>query len=181
MTRKNISKGKRFDIFRRDGFTCQYCGEQPPGIVLHVDHITPVSKGGTNDEMNLVTSCADCNLGKSAKLLDRPQRPDADLAWLETQQEIAELRRYQETLQERRAITADIVNGLQDIWQDQIGEDWAPSGEILRRILAKYDVQLVEAALLSTSIKVAGGYLPSSGNDWVKYLWGTLKTMEREQ
>lgn len=50
MKRKNISKGKRFDIFKRDGFTCQYCGKQPPGVVLHVDHITPVSKGGTNNE-----------------------------------------------------------------------------------------------------------------------------------
>ena len=62
--RKQLSKGTRFDIFKRDGFMCQYCGRQPPEVVLHVDHITPVIEGGTNDPMNLVTSCRDCNLGK---------------------------------------------------------------------------------------------------------------------
>lgn len=33
---------------------------------MHIDHIIPVSKGGTNDLINLVTSCSDCNLGKGA-------------------------------------------------------------------------------------------------------------------
>ena len=78
--RKRISKGRRFEIFKRDGFTCQYCGQQPPGVVLHIDHILPVVEGGTNEELNLITSCAACNLGKGRKLLDKPQRPDADLA-----------------------------------------------------------------------------------------------------
>lgn len=68
--RKSISKSLRFEIFKRDGFTCQYCGSHPPKIILHVDHIHPVSKGGLNDMDNLITSCAPCNLGKSAKELN---------------------------------------------------------------------------------------------------------------
>lgn len=67
--RKPISKKLRFEVFKRDSFTCQYCGKSAPDVVLHVDHIKPVKDGGTNDIMNLITSCADCNLGKGARKL----------------------------------------------------------------------------------------------------------------
>ncbi len=67
--RKAISTRSRFEIFKRDGFTCQYCGNHPPHVTLHIDHINPVSNGGENDEDNLITSCQECNLGKSDKLL----------------------------------------------------------------------------------------------------------------
>ncbi len=67
--RHPIPKSIRFEIFKRDKFTCQYCGKKAPDIILHVDHINPVSKGGTNDLLNLITSCVDCNLGKSNRTL----------------------------------------------------------------------------------------------------------------
>lgn len=63
--RKEISKKMRFEVFKRDNFTCQYCGRMAPDVVLQVDHIKPVSKGGKNEMINLVTSCFDCNNGKS--------------------------------------------------------------------------------------------------------------------
>ena len=63
--RKSISKKIRFEIFKRDEFTCQYCGQTPPGVTLEVDHIKPVSKNGSSDKNNLITSCFDCNRGKS--------------------------------------------------------------------------------------------------------------------
>ena len=65
MERKNISKKLRFEVYKRDNFTCQYCGRKAPDIVLNIDHIVPVSKGGTNEILNLITSCFDCNNGKS--------------------------------------------------------------------------------------------------------------------
>ena len=68
--RITLSKKLRFEVFKRDSFTCQYCGKKVPDIVLHIDHISPVSKGGTNDITNLITSCVDCNLGKSDNTLD---------------------------------------------------------------------------------------------------------------
>ena len=61
-----MSKKLRFEIFKRDEFTCQYCGSHPPKVILHVDHIIPVKEGGDNDMDNLITSCSSCNLGKSA-------------------------------------------------------------------------------------------------------------------
>lgn len=67
--RKPLSKSTRFEVFKRDGFRCQYCGRSAPDVVLEVDHIIPVAKGGDDDIMNLVTSCRDCNRGKSAKEL----------------------------------------------------------------------------------------------------------------
>ena len=62
--RTSLSKKTRFEVFKRDGFQCQYCGNVPPVVVLEVDHITPVISGGTNEIDNLLTSCSDCNRGK---------------------------------------------------------------------------------------------------------------------
>ena len=81
--RKSISKKLRFEVFKRDQFTCQYCGRKAPDIVLHVDHIMPVSKGSKNNLMNLVTSCMDCNLGKGSTAL-------SDQSTLEKQRRQAE-------------------------------------------------------------------------------------------
>lgn len=55
---------RRFAVLERDGFTCQYCGARPPAVVIEVDHVHPVSKGGTDDQDNLVTACYECNHGK---------------------------------------------------------------------------------------------------------------------
>lgn len=68
-TDMSIGKTKRFNVFKRDGFRCMYCGKTPPGVILEVDHIIPKSKGGTDDMGNLVTSCFDCNRGKGDKKL----------------------------------------------------------------------------------------------------------------
>lgn len=70
MARKALSKKTRFEVFKRDRFTCVYCGATPPGVLLHVDHVLAVANGGTNAIENLVTSCQPCNLGKSDRLLD---------------------------------------------------------------------------------------------------------------
>lgn len=67
--RKALSKKTRFEVFKRDGFKCQYCGAEAPKAVLQVDHIDPVAGGGDNDMMNLITSCTDCNSGKSDRKL----------------------------------------------------------------------------------------------------------------
>ncbi len=69
-TRKGLSKKTRFEVFKRDKFTCNYCGRKAPDIILYVDHIAPVSKGGVNDLLNLITSCFDCNAGKSNRTLE---------------------------------------------------------------------------------------------------------------
>lgn len=61
-----ISKTVRFEVFKRDSFTCGYCGRTPPSVVLEVDHVDPRSRGGSGDINNLITACFDCNRGKGA-------------------------------------------------------------------------------------------------------------------
>jgi 5-methylcytosine-specific restriction endonuclease McrA len=54
-------------IMKRDHFRCKICGTSPasdPSVVLHIDHITPISKGGNSQPQNLQTLCATCNIGK---------------------------------------------------------------------------------------------------------------------
>ena len=53
------------EVFKRDNYTCQYCGEV--GGKLEADHIIPFSKGGSDDIINLLTSCRKCNRQKKDK------------------------------------------------------------------------------------------------------------------
>lgn len=69
MARKQLGKKLRFEVFKRDSFKCQYCGRSAPDVVLEADHVHPVSRGGQNDILNLITSCKDCNAGKSDRAL----------------------------------------------------------------------------------------------------------------
>lgn len=70
MKRKAIGKKTRFEVFKRDKFSCQYCGAKAPDATLVIDHINPVAKGGDNEILNLITSCDGCNSGKGARTLD---------------------------------------------------------------------------------------------------------------
>lgn len=63
--RKSISKKTRFEVFKRDKFTCQFCGTSAPNSILEIDHLKPVINGGDNSLLNLITSCFECNRGKS--------------------------------------------------------------------------------------------------------------------
>jgi hypothetical protein len=87
MSREPIRKSVRFEVFKRDSFVCQYCGEKAPDVVLEVDHITPVSDGGTNEILNLVTACRACNSGKSNKKLCDSASLDKSRAQAEDLQE----------------------------------------------------------------------------------------------
>lgn len=51
-------------IFRRDRYTCAYCGHRGNSATLEVDHRLPLSRGGTDDPDNLTTACWECNREK---------------------------------------------------------------------------------------------------------------------
>ncbi len=69
--RENIPPKLRFEILEKYSHTCQYCGKKPPEVILEVDHIIPISKGGLTQADNLTISCRDCNIGKSDKILNQ--------------------------------------------------------------------------------------------------------------
>lgn len=110
--RRGISKKTRFEVFKRDSFTCQYCGSSSPDVVLHVDHIKPVSKGGTNRITNLITSCLSCNLGKSATELSD------DSVMKKKKQQLDILQERKEQLE----LMMEWENGLLNLEEDKISQ-----------------------------------------------------------
>ena len=64
---RQISDKLRYQVLKRDHFKCCACGASPakdPSVELHIDHITPWSKGGETTLENLQTLCSKCNIGK---------------------------------------------------------------------------------------------------------------------
>lgn len=108
--RKSISSKLRFEIFKRDSFTCQYCGNHPPQVKLHIDHITAVATGGGNEEDNLITSCESCNLGKGARPLSVAMKGLAEKAADVAERE-KQLKGYQAITKQRRERIED------EVWQ----------------------------------------------------------------
>jgi len=107
--RVGLSKKTRFEVFKRDGFTCQYCGAHPPAVILEVDHIVSVAEGGDNDADNLITSCFPCNRGKGAVGLNVVPQSLADKA--------AEIAEREEQLRGYSAIMAAKRERLEDeVW-----------------------------------------------------------------
>jgi hypothetical protein len=107
--RKGISPKIRFEVFKRDAFTCQYCGAKAPDVILQVDHISPVAGGGDNDIVNLITACRGCNGGKGATQLS-------------DQSTLAKQRAQLEEINERREQLRLMVSwraGLQQLEDEQ--------------------------------------------------------------
>ncbi len=61
-----IPVGRRYQVFQRDLFTCRICKRS--GVPIEVDHIIPVSRGGSDLIENLQTLCIPCNRGKSNRV-----------------------------------------------------------------------------------------------------------------
>lgn len=161
-----MRKSLRFEVFARDGFTCQYCGVQPPDIILEVDHIHPVSKGGEDDLMNLITSCYACNRGKGSRIIAAvAPRPDANLALLRAQQEIAETRQYLETKVKRDRMFKKAAVVLRDAWFEFLTPEVAPSSAVLVPWINKFGAAEVEKAIMITASSFPRNKFRSSSDD----------------
>ncbi|HPT28696.1 MAG TPA: HNH endonuclease [Bryobacteraceae bacterium] len=153
--RKAIPKSLRFEVFKRDSFTCQYCGAKAPDVLLHIDHIKPVADGGENDIINLVTACVGCNLGKSDKAL-------SDHSTLEKQrdqlQELAERRQQLEMMVEWREslrnLDTDYVKAIQDEFLKHSDFYANETGERdIRKWLKKYTIAEIFAAIETSCVQ----------------------------
>ena len=110
MKRTPIGKRLRFQIFERDGFTCQYCGKNPPDVKLEIDHIIAVSTGGTNDPENLRTSCWACNAGKSNKPLGSVANDKDSLRRAqEALESVDTAKQFAKAMKARESVRRDIV------------------------------------------------------------------------
>lgn len=113
--RKSTGKRARFEVFKRDGFKCCYCGRSPPDVLLHADHIIAVSNGGTDDPTNLITACADCNLGKADVPLTSVV-PLMERQAEEAQERAEQVRAYAEAMIEARGAQDETIEALGEAW-----------------------------------------------------------------
>jgi len=66
-TRKQGVRFSRINVYTRDGFRCQYCGERKEMRDLNYDHVVPRVRGGHTVWENIVTSCYACNDRKGSR------------------------------------------------------------------------------------------------------------------
>jgi hypothetical protein len=148
--RRTIPKALRFDVFKRDSFKCQYCGSAAPEFVLHIDHILPRAKGGTNDITNLITSCLACNLGKSDKVLDENTALAKSRSQLEELQERREqLEMMMQWREGLRDLTLVAVDKLSDYWSD-LAPGFSPNEngrKTIKRWLRQYSLDEILRAM----------------------------------
>lgn len=112
-----LSVKTRFEVFKRDRFTCQYCGKHPPDVLLEADHIVPRAAGGSDEMENLTTACSDCNRGKGARLLEEGTAPAVNASAIaEMQERIEQAKAYMETLGALETVTAQQVTRVIDAW-----------------------------------------------------------------
>jgi hypothetical protein len=147
--RPSIPKSLRFEVFKRDSFTCQYCGRRAPDVILHCDHVKAVAEGGTTDILNLVTACVDCNLGKGARKL-------SDNAALSKQ--LNQLAALQEKREQMGMMLAwrDELNQLDEIpplelekrWDQMTGYSFTETGKkTIRKLIKRFSFDEVAAAM----------------------------------
>ena len=140
--RKALSKKIRFEVFKRDKFTCQYCGRAAPEVVLQCDHIDPVANGGTNDILNLITSCFDCNNGKrdvplaDGQTLKKQMEMLSDLE--EKRQQIEMMMRWRDELEGMEEYQVD--KAAQSLEIDGLGASEFGRKKI-KKMLKKYSLE----------------------------------------
>lgn len=168
-----LSVRTRFEVFKRDRFTCSYCGRTPPEVLLEVDHIVPRAAGGTDDLANLTTACATCNSGKAARLLEEGTAPVVGRATVEQLAErVEQAKAYMELLGGMQAVTDRQYGMVIDAWAKafgataeeredrtvwvlptESGESW-PNEHSVRRFLRYLTLEdLLEAVSITASRK----------------------------
>lgn len=174
----SVSTRTRFEVFKRDGFTCQYCRRTPDedGVKLHVDHVIPRKEGGGDEIENLVTACQDCNFGKAAKMLgDR-----APVANIDDQLEAMRVKRskLEEYEAEKRREKELRENDYRTVWNywfqtwnvDSL-ENWhVPWENVLRGYIKSIGVEEIKDAMDITAAK-----FPTIKTDAVRYFNGVCK------
>lgn len=146
-----VSKRTRFEVLRRDNYTCRYC--RSTDGVLTIDHVVPVALGGSDDSSNLVAACKDCNAGKSSTAADASTVADvtADaLRWA------AAIRRAADEYQEDRAALLAALAPIEHDYGRYLPPDWTASvANWLRRGLPAEEAhECVAVAVTNTNVRM---------------------------
>lgn len=109
-----VSRRLRFEILKRDGYACRYCGAKAPDVVLTVDHVTPVALGGADEPSNLVAACVPCNGGKASV------SPESDLV----EDVSTDALRWSRAIDMATALRRKQLDDMDSV-VDAVGEEWA--------------------------------------------------------
>lgn len=173
----------RFDVFKRDAFTCSYCGRRPPDVTLELDHIIPVAEGGDDTIDNLTTACWDCNRGKGAKqLAGEPQAiPSVAERTALIKERERQLRAYhaaQEASANRSdAQVARVIDAWFDLWCETSLNRWQMPYE---SVVRKYVDLIGEAEVIRAIGITIERRHAQLDNDAVRYFCGVLKGIHAE-
>lgn len=167
-----IASKLRFEVFKRDSFTCRYCGRKTPQIVLEVDHVTPVAKGGGDEIENLVTSCYECNRGKGASLLSE----DATVSTIHENtilllERELQLKEYNEAKRSVREREDQQIDELLHFWNGLFN---GRSGMVPERASLRLYLRSLAAEEIRDAMEIASS---RKGGNWAgfHYLYGILK------
>jgi hypothetical protein len=150
----SISKKIRFEVFKRDGFKCVYCGKSPPDCILELDHINPISQGGEDDINNLIAACFDCNRGKTNIPLQKipPTLQDNLEILKEKEIQLKEYNRYLQKIRNRRFKEMEEINSI----YSETFKEWTLSEHFYTTTLKPFfehlpKIEIVEAMRISCS------------------------------
>lgn len=130
-----VSTKLRWQVLKRDQFTCRYCGASAPDVKLEVDHITPKSKGGLDHISNLTTACEECNRGKSDDQMGMTAPYVLDeVEYLAKQCDLHPIDAYREAMTVRLSILDHIQVQCAVCWPNDLTGQWPPNYVVLRTI-----------------------------------------------
>jgi hypothetical protein len=169
----SVSVKVRFDIFKRDDFTCRYCGLCSPEVVLEIDHIVPVCEGGSDDPINLTTSCWSCNRGKGGTPLEKviagEDPHERAILLLERERQLKEYNAVLAVVNERIEHDCEI---LVEYWKDGSRRDiYGTELTSLENALKKHPIEKIICAMeLAIRARKTHGlaYVHACLNNWAR-------------
>lgn len=171
-----LSVRTRFEVFKRDDFTCRYCGKKSPEVILEVDHIVPVCDGGSDDAINLATSCWDCNRGKAGVPLNSVMTgEDPHDRAIELLERERQLREYNAVLVEINQRKAYDVAELVRFWCE--GAGWEDVHEsVYHTLTVRLDEMPAERIKDAMRIAIANGKTKD-----LRYFWAVLRNLKQQE
>jgi len=178
MGRKSTGKRLRFEIFKRDGFRCVYCGATPMQKVLRIDHVVPVAGGGPSDPANLVTACHDCNAGKGARPLGQSM-VIADGGVDEQRERLSQIRRFLALTHKIEEVRRTEVDALRVVWIKAMGSIEPSLSARFPSLLREWSQELLADAIGITEAAFLRGKA-SSESACARYFQGILRNWRTE-
>lgn len=175
-----ISKKLRFEVFKRDGFACGYCGKTPPEVTLEIDHINPKSKGGKDDINGLLTACFDCNRGKRDIVLKKiPGTLRDNLEILKEKEiQLTEYNKFIKKIEKRLRVEIEEVN---EVYTSYF-KDWELSEKFKNSTVRQF-LNLLPKHEIKDAMRIACNKIYYDRNDAIQYFcgicWNKIKGKEK--